>query len=72
MTVEPNSAHNWVLFGPQGGLFFLVLLLLLLLLTLSNHEIFFFKKNLDFELYLKNRKCGKPGPHYYKVAISWS
>jgi len=70
VTGEPNSAHNWALLGPQGGLFFLVFFFFLL--TLNNHEIFFFKNNLDFELYLKNRKCGKPGPHYYKVAISWS
>ena len=25
MIGEPNSAHNWVLFGPQGGFFPLII-----------------------------------------------
>lgn len=64
---EPNSAHNWVLFGPQGGFF--PLIIFLLLLTLNNHETSFLK-NLDFELYLKNRVSGEAGPHSCKAAIS--
>ena len=38
MTVEPNSAHNWVLFGPQGGLFFLVFFVVVVVVVNSKQS----------------------------------